>query len=184
MGAITISRQRCSQGDELALRVAHTLGWRCVCRDLINRSAVAAGAPQVALAELDELDLFGLRPAAKEWQAYQKEVEGFIRNLADEGNVVIVGRGGQIVLRGRPEVLHVRVVAPLEERIARLQQSQNISAEAARALLTKSDQTRAYYVRRSYNTNVNDPALYHLVLNTGFLGLDRATKLVIQAFQQ
>jgi cytidylate kinase len=181
MSAITVSRQLGSLGDELALEVARRLGWRRVCRDLINQAAVKAGVPQVALAELDELDFFGLRPTAADWQAYQRQVERFITELADGGKVVIVGRGGQMVLRGRPDVLHVRVVAPLEMRIALLQKEKGISEDAARACLESSCKVRARYIRRSYNVDLDDPGLYHLVVNTGLLNLDQAVTLVVQA---
>jgi cytidylate kinase len=182
MGAITISRQVNSRGDELARQVAEQLGWRWVARDLINQAALAAGAPQVALAEIDELGFLGLRPSAKEWRAYQGQVERIISDLADEGNVVIVGRGGQVVLRDRPDVLHVRVVAPLAKRTAWLQQEKNISAETAEARLVQSDKSRSRYLEQSYKVQVNDPTLYHVVINTGLLGLLQGVKLVTQAF--
>ncbi|GAB4532246.1 MAG: cytidylate kinase-like family protein [Anaerolineae bacterium] len=181
MSAITISRQMGSRGDELAQEVAGRLDWRCVCRDLINQAAQAAGVPQVALADIDELGFLGLRPSAREWAAYQSQIARIIRQLADEGNVVIVGRGGQVVLRERPDVLHVRVVAPWQIRVARLRERRHISAEAARACLEASDRARARYLRRSHGVRPDDPTLYHLILNTGLLELSQAADLIIQA---
>lgn len=183
MSAITISRQMGSLGDELAWQVAQQLGWRRIGRDLINQAAMAAGAPQVALAEIDELDFFGLRPSAKERRAYQRQVERFILDLAEEGNVVIVGRGGQIILRGRPDVLHVRIVAPFETRAARLQQQKKLSAEAAQACLETSNKARTHYLRRNYKAYLDDPTLYHLMINTGLLSLSQAVDLVIYTFR-
>lgn len=183
MSAITISRQMGSQGNEIAWQVALQLGWRRVNRELINRSALAAKVPQVALAEIDELSLFGLRPSAKEWRAYQGQVERLIRDMADEGGIVIVGRGGQVVLRDRPDVLHVRVIAPFETRVSWLQQKEKISVEAAQARLRESLKARAQYLQRSYDVQVDDPALYHLVINTGLVSVSQATDLVVQAFQ-
>jgi len=182
MSAITISRQMGSQGAELAFQVAQRLGWRRVCRDLINQAARAAGVPQVALAAIDELGFLGLRPSAREWGAYQGQVERIIRELADAGDVVIVGRGGQVVLRGRPDVLHVRVVAPMEVRVARLRQERNLSADSAYACLEASDRARARYLRRSHGVRPDDPALYHLVINTGLLELSRATDVILQSY--
>jgi cytidylate kinase len=184
MSAITISRQVGSLGDELAEALARELGWRRVCRDLINRAAVSAGVPQVALAELDELDFFGLRPKAREWRAYQRQVERIIADLAEAGDVVIVGRGGQMALRGRPDVLHVRVVAPLEIRVARLQQEKGISEEAARASLEASGRARERYIRRSYGVRLDDPSLYHLTINTGRLDVPQAVQVLLQALRQ
>ena len=183
MSAITISRQMGSRGDELALQVAQKLGWRLIQRNLINQAALAADVPHMALADIDELGLLNLRPSAKEWRAYQNQVESIIRYWADKGKTVIVGRGGQMVLRDRPEVFHVRVVAPFEMRVAQLQQEENISAESACARLEASAKTRARYLRRSYGVQIDDPTLYHLTLNTGLLGLSQAVNLVIQTFQ-
>jgi len=180
MNAITVSRQMGSRGDELALQVAERLGWRRVCRDLINQAARSAGVPQVALAEIDELGFLGLRPSAKEWGAYQSQVERIIRELADGGDVVIVGRGSQVVLRNRLDVLHVRVVAPFEMRVARLRQTRNVSEESACACLEASDRARARFLRRSHGVRVDDPALYHLTINTGLLDLSQAVNLIVQ----
>jgi cytidylate kinase len=183
MSAITISRQMGSRGDELAWQVAQQLGWQLVERDLINRAAAAAGIPHMALVDIDELGLLNIRPSAKEWRAYQTHVEGIIHAWAYKGEVVIVGRGGQMALHGWPDVFHIRVVAPLEMRIARLQQKENISAESARARLEASAKTRARYLRRSYGVQIDDPTLYHLTVNTGLLGLPQAVSLVLQTSQ-
>jgi cytidylate kinase len=172
-----------SRGDELALQVAQKLGWRLIQRNLINQAALAADVPHMALADIDELGLLNLRPSVKEWRAYQNQVESIIRYWADKGKTVIVGRGGQMVLRDRPGVFHIRVVAPFEMRAAQLQQEENISAESACARLEASAKTRARYLRRSYGVQIDDPTLYHLTLNTGLLGLSQAVNLVIQTFQ-
>lgn len=183
MSAITISRQMGSQGDELAVQVAQQLGWQLVSRDLMNRAAAAAGVPHMALIDIDELGLLNLHASAREWQAYQTHVEGLMQAWAYRGEVVIIGRGGQMALQGWPDVFHIRVIAPLEIRVAHLQQTQSISAEAARARLEASAKTRARYLRRSYGVQIGDPALYHLTVNTGLLGLSQAIKLVIQTSQ-
>jgi cytidylate kinase len=183
MQAISISRQMGSGGDELAEQVAAQLKWGRVSYEVINRAGLAAGAPQVALAEIDELGLLNLRPTAAERRAYQHQVERIIRELAEAGLVVIVGRGSQVILQGQPGVLHVRVVAPLEARIARLQQEKRLSVEAAQARLLKSDQTRARYLWRNYRRRLNDPTLYHLVINTGLLDVAQATTIVVQTYR-
>jgi len=183
MGAITISRQMGSGGDELAGQVAQRLGWRQASRDLINQAAAAAGVPQVALAVLDEMGFFGLRPSARDWRAYLSQVERIIRELADAGDVVIVGRGGQAVLRDRAGVLHVRVVAPLEARVARLEVEKTLCPDSARACLEASDRARARFMQRSHGLRLDDPTLYHLVINTGLVPLPRAVSLVVEACQ-
>ena len=184
MSIITISRQAGSQGDEVALEVSNRLKWRCICREVINEAAREARVPLVGLAAIDELGVLGLHPSIKEWQAYQTQAERIIRHLADEGNVVIVGRGSQMVLRDHPGVLHVRVIAPLEVRVVRLQQQEHISAEAAQVRLEATDKARLRYLQRSYGIKTNDPTFYHLVINTGLLKLSQAVNLVLQAVQE
>jgi cytidylate kinase len=181
MRVITISRQMGSLGDELVLQLAQQLDWRWVGRDVIHEAALAAGVPQVALADIDELGFLDLRPSGKEWRVYQKEVRRIICELADEGNMIIVGRGGQVILHNRPDVLHVRVIAPLKIRIARLMRMEHISKKAARARLKASRKTRARYFKKGYGVKLNDPLLYHLVINTGFLELSEAVNLVVKA---
>jgi cytidylate kinase len=173
-----------SLGDEIVKQLAHRLGWQVIDRALINHAAKAAGVPHVALAEIDELGLLGLRPSTREWRAYQNHAENIIRAWADIGNVVIMGRGSQMVLCDYLDVLHVRVVAPLEVRVARLQQQQAISADQARARLEASDKARGRYLKRSYGVNVDDPTLYHLVINTSQFSLSLAVNLIIQAHQE
>jgi cytidylate kinase len=152
-------------------------------RDLINQAAVAAGVPYMALADIDELGLLNLRPSAREWRAYQNHVEGIIHAWAYKGEAVIVGRGGQMALQGWPDAFHIRVVAPFEMRVAYLQRKENISAESARARLEASAKTRARYLQRSYGAQIDDPTLYHLMINTGLLGLSQAVNVAVQSFQ-
>ena len=183
VSVITISRQMGSYGNEIARQVAEHLGWQQISQDLINQAARDAKVPQVALADIDELGFLGLRPSTKEWRAYQAEVARTICQLADQGHIVIIGRGGQMVLRDRPGILHVRIVAPLEVRIIRSQQRAQISAEAAKARLKASDKARARYLRKGYNATLDDPTLYHLVVNTGLLEVSKAVSLILQAHQ-
>src|SRR5512146_879462 len=131
MAVITISRQYGSLGNIVANALGQRLGYRVVMRELINQAASAAGAPEVALAVIDELGLLGLSPSEEDYQAYIHAVKYVMQGLADEGNVIIVGRGGQVVLAGRPDVLHVRTVAPVEVRAARLMERHHISLAAA-----------------------------------------------------
>ena len=183
MNVVSISRQMASKGDELAQQVAARLNWRCVGYEVINQAALAAGAPHVALAEIDELGFFNLKSTAKERQAYRHQVERIVRELAKGGQVVIVGRGGQVILRDHPQVLHVRVIAPLETRVAWLQEERNFPAEEARICLTQSNRVRARYLQQNYNCDLDDPTLYHLIINTGLLDLAQAVKMITQIIQ-
>jgi cytidylate kinase len=182
--AITISRQLGSLGDEVAQAIAERLGFRLFSRDVIHQAALRAGAPEVALAMIDDLGLLGLRPSAQARQAYHQAVKAVMEELAEGGKVVIVGRAGQVILRQHPGVLHVKVIAPAELRAERIAAQQTISLEAARAQISASDQARRNYLRRYYHARWDDPQLYDIIVNTARLQPAAAACLVCQALAQ
>ncbi len=181
MAVITISRQLGSQGQEIASLVAERLGYRLVWRELINQAARRAGAPEVALSTIDELGLLRLLPSPRASRAYRQAVEQVMRELATEGNVVIVGRAGQVILRGHPDVLHVRVIAPAPSRAERIARERGIALEAARAQVDASDRFRRDYMKRFYRARWDDPELYDLVVNTERIASTQAAELILQA---
>lgn len=180
MAAITISRQLGSRGREVAHLVADRLGYRLVWRDLINQAARQAGAPEVALAAIDELGLLGLRPSRTASEAYCQAVQQVMEELVAEGNVVILGRAGQVILRDQPDTLHVRLMAPAQVRAARIAQSQGISIEGAIAQIEASDRNRRNYLKRFYHVRWDDSDLYDLVINTNRTTPDMAADLICQ----
>ena len=184
MPIITLSRELGSRGDDVAVGVAEKLNLRLVGRDLLNQAARQAGVPEVALAEIDELGLLGVKPSRDALQRYRLTVEGVMSGLADASNVLLVGRGSQIVLAGRAGVLHVRVIAPRAERVQCVQERCHVSAEAAAARIDASDRARAGYLRRSYRARWDDPELYDLILNTAHWSVKSAVDLLCLAAQQ
>ena len=184
MAAITVSRQLGSLGTRLARRVARRLDYRLVWREVINEAARRAGAPEAALAMIDDLGLLevDLRPEAH--RAYQNAVREVMEDLVSEGDVVIVGRAGQVILGDHPDVLHVRVIAPMPLRVERTASIQSIPTAAARAQVEQSDRTRRDYLEGVYGVDWEDPQLYDLVLNTGRLTAETGVALVCQALAQ
>lgn len=183
MGVITISRQSGSLDNQIAQAVATRLGYRLVWRELINQAARQAWAPEVALAMLDELGILGLNPSSKACLAYREAVRQVMLDLAAAGNVVIVGRAGQVVLRDRADVLHVRLIAPENIRVERIADQHHITRQAAQAQVKASDRSRRLYLINCYEVDWNDPYLYHLSINTGLVGIEEATSLICQTAQ-
>ena len=180
MAAVTVSRQLGSLGFEVAQTAADLLGYRLVWRDLINQAARIAGSPEAALAAIDDLGLLGICPSPEACQAYRQAVQQIMQEHAIQGNVVIIGRAGQMILSGWPEVLHVRVIAPRPLRIERLAARQEISLESALAQVEASDRHRRSYLKRFYNVQWDDPNLYDLVINTAHLAPIAAAQLITQ----
>jgi cytidylate kinase len=80
-------------------------------------------------------------------------------------------------------VLHVRLVAPFEVRVARVQADRKLSRQEAEQVVRREDRGRARYWKRYYGADVNDPLLYHLVLNTSRLSCDEAVAVILQAMR-
>ncbi len=181
MAAITISRQMGSLGSEVAQAVAGRLGYRLVWRELIDQAGRRAGAPEVALATIDELGLLEVKLSALACRAYRQAMHQVALELAAEGNAVLVGRACQVLLRQRPDVLHVRLIAPAGLRAERVARRHGIPLAAARAQVEASDRYRSRYLRRFYRVDWDDPALYDLVINTERIAPAAAAELVCQA---
>lgn len=184
MPSITISRQLGSLGDEVARAIAGRLNYQVVSRDLINQAAIRCGAPEMALFMIDDLDLLGLRPSRQIRQKFLDSISQVMHELADQGEFVIVGRAGQMILRGFPGVLHVKVIAPAELRAGRVALGQGISLEAARAQVVASDRSRRNYLKQYYQARWDDPELYDLIINTSRLAPEEAACLICQAMKQ
>ena len=113
-------------------------------------------------------------------QKYLSFIQFVIRDFADRGNVVILGRGSQAILADRSDALHVRTVAPIESRCRRVMEQRGVDREAALDLIRDTDRSRARYMRSNYRVEWDDPSLYHIVINTEKIGVDLATHLIAE----
>lgn len=114
-------------------------------------------------------------------ERYLELTQAVIRKLAEKGNVVILGRGSQVILKDHPDTLHVRITAPLELRIARVMGKQKLSEREAKELILKRDRAAARYLKDFYRVDWQDPLLYHLVINTGLMSRKVAVKTICEA---
>lgn len=204
MRVITVSREYGAGGGEIARRLAARIGWQLVDHALISRVAETLGEDEEDAAQYDERgDGFTSRlfsslqwispwgpvappplpyeqQAAKRHQALTK----VIMATYDLGNAIIVGRGGQRILAGHRDVLHVRIVAPLEPRVAYVIQREQLSADEAHGRIAQVDHDRHQYLDEVEHADPRDAHLYDLVVNTGVLSLDDAVELIVQALRR
>lgn len=181
MTVITISRQLGSMGNQVARETAAILGYRLVWRDLINESALRAGAPGTALAMIDELGLLGISPKKKEIRAFRKALKQVMLELYDEGNIIILGRAGQFILRQKPGTLHVRIIAPARLRAERVAAFNDIPQEKAVAQIEASDKNRRKFLKRLFKIDWDNPLLYDLLINTAHVDTTQSARLIVEA---
>ena len=104
--------------------------------------------------------------------------------FAAEDNVVLMGRGGQWLLRGIPHVLRVRVAAPFDVRVKRLteklsaQTGDRVTARSVTQMVRQDDTQRVGRMRYLYEVDLRDPALYDLALNTEALTTQAAVQVL------
>jgi cytidylate kinase len=201
MAVITISRELGSEGDKIADRVCQELGYRRVDKVLLAEIARQAGVDVEAIVAMersfatrarfvssDMLSLYSKQPTAFDSkralddQTYGRIVHDTMEQVAREGNVVIVGRGGQMVLRGWPAAVHVLLYAAAEVRVARLMQRHNISEPEAKRRITESDEEKRQTIRHMYkNAEWKDLRYYHLTINTGCVDPEVAVQIIVLA---
>jgi cytidylate kinase len=114
---------------------------------------------------------------------YLDLITSIITEYAAQDQAMIVGRGGQMILRGEPTVLHIQVRARFETRVYNIMQREGVKWRPAAHRVRRSDEQRAGYLRRFYNVDWLDPSLYDLVINTDHIPLAAATDMIILAAQ-
>jgi len=196
MAVITISRQLESGGDEIAHLVCDKLGYQ-----YFDKKTMAQVGQEIGLDASIIQQAANFQPAPKSllerWFGSTPRMTGgdpsswtfsARNNLMDlinagykKGNVVIVGRGGMAALQGKPDVLHVRVQAPLEVRVKRLQQREKLSEDEAQLRISERDLSDVDWIRRYFGLDSHDPALFDLIINTSKIAPAIAADLIVKA---
>lgn len=116
-------------------------------------------------------------------EAFVNITREVVTRLAERDNVVLVGRGGQALLRDRPATLHLRVVAAIDYRIQVVMNREDVDAGAAAKRIRKMDEHRKRYLKRHYGIVWSTAENYHLTLNTSQTGIEGAASIVAEAMR-
>jgi cytidylate kinase len=218
MTVITISRQFGSGGDEIAERVCSILNYRHFDKLMLIKAAKESGLTEQEVSDFSEENykvrsffdrLFRRQENSAKMSFWIEDSEGIpileeidlseqhhlllvqkaVLSAYQTGNVVIMGRGGQMILRDFADVLHLRIEAPMEDRL------QNVRAtfkkteggvnrsidhrRIAQDMINEHDAASQEYLKRFYNVSWEDPMLYHLVINTGKLTVEQASDCIV-----
>jgi cytidylate kinase len=112
---------------------------------------------------------------------YRQALESVIKELARSQSIVIRGRGSHFILRDYPRALHVLVVASLEVRVKRVMQDRTLDPETAKEEIARFDNSRREFIKRYFQAELEDPADYDLVVNTGRLSYPAAASIILHA---
>ncbi|MCL4192206.1 MAG: cytidylate kinase family protein [Thermoguttaceae bacterium] len=180
MKAITITREYGAGGSELAERLGEVLGWKVLDRELLHRAAQIEQVPDADLDRLDEkaasmADRLRLHPP------HQKYLHGLTeaaRQAAQQGDVVLVGRGARHLLGDIPDLFHLRLVAPRAWRAERMARREGWSPDQAHARCLEMDRSRDLFTRYFFGDVAARPDQYDLVVNTGRVALEDIASVV------
>lgn len=186
---ITLSRQAEAGGEEIAQLLCERGGLQCADRALLERIAQREGLPIAQFAIFDEVMPGPVEAVIAEWRtsvgrgSYLRRLVQALLLFEHEDKAVIIGRGSAFVLTD-PGTLHVRIIAPMPCRVARLVQREGLHRAHARRLLDASDEARSRFVRQSFAADITDPAHYDLALSTAELSIEDAADSILLAAQR
>jgi cytidylate kinase len=173
VSVITFSREARSGTRDLARLLADRLGYRYVTRDEITAAANGRSGldrtPQTAESEgrapswVEQLG----EQLSGEREAYRAALEAVVTEFAMQDNVVLVGYGAGLFLRDVRSVIRVFVVAPFEDRVARVAAEERAETERARQLVEQQDRESAAFLRYLFGIDWLDPHNWDVVINVG-----------------
>ena len=190
VSVITIGRQYGSGGSELGQILADKLGYAFYDKEIIEMTAGTTGYSSNYVGEHQEsltnsliYDLVNHMYAFPETESPKDKIfdaqSKVIKEIAEKGHCVIVGRCADQILKDRTDCLNIFLHAPLKNRIKRVMGKKNLTEKDAKQLILREERRRAdnyhYYTRQIWGASAN----YHLSLDTS-LGYDYVLDVIMQ----
>lgn len=180
MAIISISREVAAHGDEVATKLAELTGYTFITRKEIERRIIDLGFPESKMPKYDERKPGFFASLAKDRDEYLNYVEYAILEAASKKNVIIIGRGAFAVLQNIPNNISIRLIADEKTRIQRLKDEFQWNDKQAIARIQESDANRIGFHNSFYNVDVTDSTLFHMVINTGLLEVEKSAEIIAE----
>ncbi len=186
MAIITISRQVGSLGEEIARQLSSDLGYKMVSRDdFMNLADHYDSDVAVKLKKISKEEGPGvLERLFFSTPIYLSLFEALIFEMASQRQIIIMGRGAQIVLRDVHQVYRIRVVAPTHLRVLHMRQVHGMSTDEALEFVRKHDRRRRNVVRQVFDHDLRDWGLYDMVLNTASLDVEGGVEIIKRSIDE
>jgi cytidylate kinase len=133
--------------------------------------------PEKKISEFQDVieQLFGLHPNGHKLVT---QISDTILHLSHLGNVVLVGRGSNIITANNKKGLHLRLIDSTENRVENIRNFFNLKKAEALKLVQDQDKNRKSYIKKYFNKDINDPNLYSLIINFNNIKVDEALNLI------
>ena len=196
MAVITISKEFGTQSEKVASQAAQRLGY-----EYIGEHLIAEIAKELHVSE-SEAEMFRKTSQSRilrfvdrftcsivqkvvdrehgclDDKNYYETTKKLVQNVYEAGNVIILGWGGQCILRGKPNTLHVRLIKDEETKIKEVMENRNLEHKAAKALIERDEGDLRAYIEHYFNEDWNAAHLYDLIIDMGKTSVEKAVDLV------
>jgi cytidylate kinase len=199
MGVITISRQFGAAGRTLGKTVAERLGWDFYDELLIQKIAEEAKVSEASVQSFETHErgtsltrvISGLvsRSFVERLldeggylnnKVYAESLNKVMNEIADSSDAVLLGRGGQYILKNHADAHHVLLIGKFEHRVQFMCDNYMMTPKEARVLVRREDKRRANFYKTLGKEDYEDPRLYDVVINLTRAGLHRAVEIVLE----
>ena len=197
MAVITISRQFGAGGITLGKMIAKELGYTFADEDIVKMVAKEANVSPHWVETVEKeaggkLSRIVTKMVSKplverilkdergyiDEEMYMDYLVLIIAQIADEGDVIILGLGSQYILDDHPDACHILLINDFENRAKFMMEHYDLSQAKAEQVVNREDKRRTNLYRKLGKSDYDDSSLYHLVLNMGRISLEQALKLV------
>jgi cytidylate kinase len=197
MGVITISKESGTESEQVASLLAKKLGWEYIGKQLvaglakelrISESEVEAFRKDAESRLLRFVDRYTCTLVQKvvdrergclDDKNYFVAVKKLVEDVFQAGNAIILGWGGQCLLRGRDGVLHVRLRKDEEEKIRTIMKRFKIDRDAARDHIRREEKDSKSLIKHYFNVDWNDVKLYDLIIDMGKTSVEEAADAIV-----
>jgi cytidylate kinase len=185
MAIVTISHEMGSGGAEIGMTAATRLGYTYVDHELLLKRAQRYGLADDRLSHLADSQPSWAERFDGETRRYIVALQAVLWEFAQDDEVVLMGRGGQWLLRDVPHVLRVRIMAPFPLRVTRLtetlaaQGQERVTPKLVAQFIRRDDIQKAARMRYLFAVELRDPSLYDVLINTATLSCEAAVQLLV-----
>ena len=184
---ITIGRQHGSSGREIARLLAEKLNYKCYDKEIVDEAANHSDFSRDLIDAFDEKRMsafilhaggYGLNENFRlNMQVVSAQFEA-MRNIAEKGNCIFVGRCADYILRDHDDLISVFILGDMDERLKCLERRQGLDEVEARKKIKEVDKDRSSFYRYYSDQTWCDAQNYDMCINSSRIGLDKTTDVI------
>jgi cytidylate kinase len=183
MQVITIYQGASGSGEELAHAVAQSLGYGPVDREVLVEASLQYGIPEAKLSEIVEREPKWWATFTRNLEPYRIALQAAFCELAAHHGIVYHGHLGHELVPKFTHILKVLLTAPMEMRVEQVRVRHKLNESAARRYVEELDKARTRRLMAMFGTDWRDSSRYDLVVNLGYMTLETARHLIVEAAQ-